>query len=228
MQLVVLAGGKGTRMQHLTRDRPKPLLMVGAQTLIEHILDAFPDEVDEYIFVIGYRGDMIRKTFGRAINGKPVFYAVQDDQHGTYHALLCAKEFLESGSRFFVVNGDDLHGNGAIRKCLNYERALIVSRAEDPRPYGVVECNPFLKVLSITEKPEKPESNLVSTGVYLLDSHVFEFPPRPQNGEYYLSAAVASMLKEYPVFAVETDHWTPVTSPEDLVRLRASIANDRK
>lgn len=217
MKCVVLAAGKGTRMLPLTLDTPKPLLEVAGRPLLEHIMEAFPEEVDEYILVVGYLGNKIQDYFGSEFNGKKISYVIQDEPMGTFHALSLARKNLKSGERFFVVHGDDLHGAESIRESLKHPRALIVSHAEDPRPYGVVRTNLAGQIIEIEEKPEKPKTNLVSTGLLLLDCEVFNYPPDVHsNGEYYLTSSLSQMLEKHPLYAVESSFWFPVSTPSDL------------
>ncbi|MBU6390492.1 NTP transferase domain-containing protein, partial [Patescibacteria group bacterium] len=87
MQAVILAAGRGVRMNHLTANTPKPLLSVGKANLIEWKLSALPTEFDEIIIIVGYLGEQIRKHFGDQFGGKRVRYAEQKDLNGTGGAL---------------------------------------------------------------------------------------------------------------------------------------------
>ncbi len=225
MKCIILAGGRGTRMLPLTATTPKPLLTVGGVSLLEHIADLFPTEVDEFIVVIGYLGEQIQSHIGTTLAGRPVSYAMQNDARGTYDALLAARNHLGEGERFFVVYGDDLHDAEAIRKMLDHEHALLVSEVENPSAYGVVVTGENNCVREIQEKPEHPPTNLVSTGVLLLSSHVFDHSPEPGNkGELVLADAVGLMLRDFPVYAVPARFWFPVTTPDDLARLEEHLS----
>lgn len=205
-------------MRPLTDTCHKSLLAVAGSPLIEHIAAALPDEVDEFILVVGYLGDKIRDFFGQTLLGKPITYVTQIETKGTYHALSLTRHLIRPGERFFVLNGDDLHGADGLKACLAYPRAVLVSSIDDPRPYGNVEIDSYGVVASIVEKPLEPKGNFVSTGVFLLDSNIFNFPPKPHpvNGEYFLATAVADMLKKHPYNAVSSTFWFPVTTPEHI------------
>ena len=207
-------------MGSLTESCPKPLLRIGGVPLIEHIASRLPREVDEFIVVVGYLGHMIRDYCGDEFLGRRVRYVEDTELKGTYRALEMARPYLVEGERFFVLYADDIHGAYGLRECLKYERALLVSWVEDPRPYGVVELGRDNFVHSIEEKPENPKTNIVSTGVLLLDTNIFKYKPRlhPAKNEYFLAEAVADMLVDYPIAAVTSSLWLPVTTPEDLTR----------
>ena len=65
MKSVVLAAGEGTRLRPLTRTRPKPMLPIGNQPLLEHVLEAAREAgIDEFVFVVGYKRERIQNHFG--------------------------------------------------------------------------------------------------------------------------------------------------------------------
>ncbi len=219
MKAIILAAGKGTRMHPLTQRCPKPLVVLGGRTLLDHIVSQLPSEVDELIIVVGYLGHMIRHYCGIRFMGRRVTYIEQDEAKGTYHALKLTEHLLKSGERFFVMSADDLHGKGAFRECLKYQRALIVSEIDDPRPYGVVEVDGTGSIASIEEKPEYPKTNLVSTNAWLLDYNIFKFsaPLHRTKREYLLPCAAQKMIAYYPVKVVRSSFWYPISTPEDVL-----------
>lgn len=226
MKAIILAAGEGRRMRPLTENIPKPLLQIQDKPLIEHIVERLPKEIDELIIVIGYLGEMIRDYCGENFLGRPVTYVEQSAPLGTYHAVSLAKDFVKEGGRFFVLNGEDIINKESFQECLNYPRAVIVSEAIDPRPFGVIELDENGFLVNIVEKPEFPKTNLVNTGAALLDSNIFKYPGEQHpNGEFYLPTVIGKMLKDYPVKAVHAENWLIVTAPADLVRVEQILAD---
>ena len=85
---VILAAGKGSRLQCEKDEIPKALRQVGGKALIEHVLAGIDFVAPEDItIVIGVMGDKIREYLGDKYN-----YVWQKEQHGTAHAMLCAEE----------------------------------------------------------------------------------------------------------------------------------------
>ena len=73
------------------------------------------------------------------------------------------------------------------------------------------------RILEIVEKPENPSSNLVSTGVKVLDSRIFKYPlVQHPNGEYYITYPLAQLAKEHEIKAVKASFWLPIGYPEDI------------
>lgn len=100
-QVLILAGGKGTRMKS---DRPKTLNLINRKTILSHILDKVEKTaVIKPSVVVGYKGDEIIKEIGNKCD-----YIYQDEQLGTGHAVMCAKKVLEGkdAENILVLPGD--------------------------------------------------------------------------------------------------------------------------
>ena len=218
MKAIILAAGEGARMRPLTLKIPKPLLKVGGRPILEYIVSRLPDAINELILVVGYMGERIKDYCGDNFLGKQTRYIWQDKQLGTYHALKLCESLIKKNERFLVLCADDIHGKKGIENCLNYKYALVVAEVKDPRRFGVVRLNNDSSVAEIKEKPENPFSNLVSTGILLLDSEIFKYKADIHpNGEYYLTDALSKMLKDgHKIFAVKSTLWLPIGHPEDI------------
>lgn len=203
-------------MRPLTLNKPKPLLEVCGKSLIEHIIGNLPQEIDELIVVIGYKGEQIKKFLGERFNGLKVNYVWQKEKLGTGHALkLC--EPLLGKDKFLMLFADDIHGREGLENLLKHDRAILTAEADDPRRFGVLSVNENGRIIDFEEKPENPKSKIVSTGAMVLDEGIFKYKPRLHpNGEYYLTTMIEQMLKEREVFAVRSSLWISTAVPEDL------------
>lgn len=223
MQCVILAAGKGTRLRPLTEARPKPLVPVAGKPLLDHIVSALPSSVDELIIVTGYLGELIEAYCGTEFHGRKVTYVTQEVQDGTAKALWLCKKHLKG--RFLLMFADDIHGKEDIARVTSFSRGLLAMSSDAPQKFGVIVQNADGTLAEIIEKPEHPPSNLVSTGVLVLDEHVFEFEPeREVNGEFYLTEVIERYAKEYPVAVVEERLWIPIGYPEDIEAAEKTLA----
>jgi len=221
MKAIILAGGEGMRMRPLTDDKPKQLVEVAGKPILDHILEALPPEITELILVIGYRGDQIRAHYGSEHRGRPIAYVAQTERKGTMHALRLCESYLKERERFLVMYADDVHGMDGLAACVaSPALTLSVLSVEDPRRFGVVETNAEGRIVDLVEKPENPKSNLVSTGVFVLDKNIFRYrAARLLNGEEYLAEAVAAMIRDGRTFyAVPSSLWIPIGYPGDIER----------
>ena len=99
---VVLAAGKGTRMES---DRPKVLIEVCGRPMIHYVLDALAaGGIERFIVVVGYRADDVKRELS---DRSAVSFALQEEQHGTGHAVMMAREQLAGHDGVvMVVTGD--------------------------------------------------------------------------------------------------------------------------
>ena len=217
MQCIILAAGKGTRLRPLTENTPKQLVKVAGKALLDHIVSALPSSVDELIIVTGYLEEQIKAHCGNEYFGKKVTYITQEKPSGTAHALWLCKDNLKG--RFLFMFGDDIHGRQDIARVTSYTRAMLTLTTETPERFGIVVRHPDGTLAEIIEKPKHPPSNLASTGVMVLDEHIFEYPPTVEtNGEYYLTDVIAEYAKDYPIAVVEQTLWIPIGYPEDITK----------
>lgn len=161
-------------------------------------------------------------SFGRF----KISYVTQSEKLGTYHALKLCEPLLDDGEKFLFLFADDLHGKEGLKMCADSAgMCLLVSEAEDPKKFGVVEIGSDGSIKSFEEKPENPKSNLVSTGVMLLDKEVFKYPARlAPSGEYYLTDSLAQMLLAgRKIYAIKSNFWLPIGYPEDLKKAEEKL-----
>ncbi len=206
-------------MRPLTVDTPKPMLKISGKPILERILNDLPESVNEVILVVGYLKEKIINYFDDRFGRFKIQYVVQEDKLGTYRALELCRNLIDDNEKFIVMYADDLHGAENFRKCSEAKDCSILTlEADDPGRFGVVEVSSEGVVVGIEEKPENPKSNLVSTGVLVLDKGIFNYPARQHsNGEYYLTDSVAQMIKAGHRFqAIKSNFWLPIGYLEDL------------
>ena len=220
MQAVILAAGKGTRMKELTQSVPKPMLMVNGKTLIEHKLDALPEDVDEVILVVGYQADAIRDYFKDEFGGRRIRYVMQENLDGTAGALWLARPYLSE--RFVVMMGDDLYAREDVEACLaSPDWSVLVEDTETMASGGRMVMDSSGHIVDIEEGDHTGKPGLMNTNLLALDPRLFEYPLVPKaegSDEYGLPQTVlaASKASGIPLAAVRSTFWIQVTAPEDL------------
>lgn len=225
MDLVILAAGRGTRMQPLTDATPKPLLPVAGKPILQHTIDTLQHTVENVYIVAGYQ----KKQFATycANNGIDATIIEQEDALGTGHAALQAAEHVTGD--VLIVNGDDIYGE-ALTQLAEYETGVLAAEAENPENYGVLRTENGA-VQEIIEKPETPPSTLVNTGCYKVQADFFpllknlEKSPR---GEYEITDAITTYLQQRTVNLVETDQWLPCSYPWQLITANETLLHTRE
>lgn len=201
-------------MRPLTLVRPKPLVEVGGKPLIEHTLDALPADITSVVVVVAYLGEQIRERLGSAYKGKEIVYAQQGALQSTGGALMSARDLLDE--RFLVVLADDLHAPEPLARLVRHPLGLLAAESDTPELFGVVTRTQEGLLRDIVEKPEHPTSNLINTGVMMLDRRVFSYEVPLVGDELRLTDMLTALAAEVPV-AVEVQHrFCAVGRPEDI------------
>ncbi len=218
MQAVILAAGQSTRTFPLTITRPKPLLLLANKTLLEHKLDALYGLVDEITIVVGYKQEMIKKAIGHEHRGMRIHYIEQAEQKGTGHAFLLAKSHVKG--KFIAMYGDDWYSASDIKACAKYSHAVVVAEVDHPEHFGVIKHESMM-LKDILEKPSNPPSNLVNTGLYMLDEHIFEHLEHigvSERGDIEFPPALVALSKEKPVHCIPAKEYFSIGYPWDLLK----------
>jgi len=229
MQAVVLAAGKGTRLQPLTDDKPKVLVEVNGTPLIQDVFDNLIDAgATELVVVVGYKAEQIIDRYGDEYDGVPITYAHQREQLGLAHAILQAEPHVDGD--FMLMLGDNVfRGNlGDVTNRQQEDRAdaaFLVEEVpyEEASRYGVLDTNEYGEVVEVVEKPDDPPSNLVMTGFYTFTPAIFHACHLVQpsdRGEYELPDAIDLLIQSgRTIDAIRLDGWrVDVGYPEDRDR----------
>lgn len=185
MKALILAGGRGKRMEQLSESENKCMLTLHGKHLIEYSLDsaaAIP-EVAEIVIVVGYRAESIINRFGTLYKGKQVRYVIQQKQAGVVHAMDCAKGYIGNDD-FFLFLGDEviLGGRHAAMLDLMRKEDLFCVCGVFPqknletikRTYSLIH-GPDDRIYRLIEKPRKPFNTLMGTGNILFRRAIFDY-----------------------------------------------------
>ncbi len=166
----IMLGGLGKRLRPLTKDIPKPMLMIGNKPILERIFDLLIDQgFKDFYFSINFKGDLIEKYFGDGSKwGVNITYINEDKQMGTAGSLsLIKKKFLND---ILVLNGDLFTDMNFVKlldfhKYKNSDATMVVNEKEFEIPYGVITLKND-KILKISEKPKTKFH--INSGIYVL------------------------------------------------------------
>ena len=220
MDGIILAGGKGTRMQPLTFDTPKPLLEVQGKPILEWSLMGMRPVVDHVLIVVKYLKEQIEAFMARQTIFEQYTLVEQlPEPLGTGHALMCCAQHLRSRD-FLVQNGDDLFGARDLAKLAAVPLGILTIPRNDPEKYGVAVMDNDGRLSRLHEKPEPgtyPLPVQANIGAYKMDTRIFDYDlPRSPRGEYEITDYVSWLAANYAVEVVPADFWFPIGSPEDL------------
>lgn len=183
---MILAGGQGTRLLPLTRDRAKPVVPLANRPFLAYQLALLRSHgVTDVVLACSYRVDDVRAALGDGRElGVALRYVVEDEPLGTGGGVRHAAD-LAAGT-VFVLNGDiltdaDLTAMGRFHEARGSRSTIFLTRVSDPRQYGLVETAADGRVERFREKPGPAEAvttDTVNAGIYLLDAALLaRIPP---------------------------------------------------
>jgi glucose-1-phosphate thymidylyltransferase len=237
MKGIVLAGGLGKRLGTLTRITNKHLLPVYDRPMIYYPLQTLVDAgLSQILIVTGgsNAGDFLRLLGnGEEFGLKHLDYTYQRGEGGIAEALGLAEHFA-GGEPLVVMLGDNLVEK-SIRPYVERFAAsgrgakLLLKEVEDPQRFGVAELRGD-RIVGIEEKPARPKSNLVVTGIYMFDRQVFEIIKtlKPSaRGELEISDVNNAYIQRgLMTYEILDGWWTDAGLPETLYRA-ATLVRER-
>jgi len=176
--VVIMAGGKGARLDPFTKILPKPLIPIGEKPIIELIMDNFKKYgFNKFLISLNYRAEMIKTYFSENPNNYQIDYVQEKKFLGTVGALSLVKSKLRDT---FILSNCDIIIDANFDKLLNYHRenknkATILAVMRHIRiPYGILK----MQNADLDEFIEKPEYHfIVNSGIYALEPEIIDLIP---------------------------------------------------
>jgi histidinol-phosphate phosphatase family protein len=175
-QLVILAGGKGTRLRERLGDLPKSMIPIGGKPLLEHQIElARKHAFTDIVIFAGYRADAIQNHFGQGDKlGVQLRYEIESEPLGTAGAVLAGLESL--AEHFAVIYGDvmvnvDLERIWRKHLASGADATLLLHPNDHPFDSDLVEIDQTGWITAFHNRPHPAEAyfqNLVNAGLYVL------------------------------------------------------------
>jgi len=214
LPVVIMAGGKGTRLKPLTNIIPKPLLPIGEKTILETIMDKFMDiGCSAFYLSVNYKADSIRHYFDTLErNNYTISYFKEDKPLGTIGSLFLLKRIINQ--TFFISNCDiiieeDYSEIYKYHKANSNEITIVAALKHYPIPYGTIETGENGKLITLTEKPELTFK--INSGMYILEPHLLL--EIPNNSFYHITDLIEKVKKrkgQIGVFPVSEKSWKDI------------------
>jgi len=224
MKALILVGGYGTRLRPLTLSVPKPVVEFANKPSIIHQVEALAEAgVDEVVLAVNYQPELMSAcmTAWEKKLGVKITYSQETKPLGTAGPLALARDLLNDGQPFFVLNSDvicpfpfkDLL---AFHKKHGGEGTIMVTKVEEPSKYGVVVANEKGQILKFVEKPQIFVGNKINAGIYIFSPEILNrIEVRPTSIEKEI---FPKMAEEQKLFCMDLEgFWMDVGQPKDFL-----------
>jgi glucose-1-phosphate thymidylyltransferase len=233
---VVLAGGTGSRLMPLTKVTNKHLLPIGKKPMIYYPIEKLTSiGIDKILIVTGveYMGDVVGLLGSGRDFACQFTYKVQDEAGGIAQALGLAEGFSH-GDQLVAILGDNIfeanlkqYADRFISQKIGAR--VLLKQVANPQRFGVAEMSDG-KVISIEEKPKKPRSDYIITGIYFYDNAVFDIIRTLQpsaRGELEISDVNnAYITKGQLAYDILDGWWTDAGTFESLNRANKLVIKE--
>ena len=203
--VVIMAGGKGDRMDPFTKILPKPLIPIGDKPILELIIQEFRKHgMREFILVLNYKAEMIESYFNNIEKDYTIKYIRESESMGTAGGLKLLNDIV---GQTFIVSNCDVIVKANLNEVVNFHRekeadlTIISSIQHHKIPYGVIQFRNGGEVVDMIEKPEYTFT--VNTGLYIVSKEILKFIPK--DTAVGMDALIADLLRNkkkvltYPV-----------------------------
>ncbi|MDO5846492.1 MAG: sugar phosphate nucleotidyltransferase [Methanocorpusculum sp.] len=216
VQALILAGGEGTRLRPLTKNRPKVLLPVGNKPILGYVLDAVVKAgIRDITVVVGYQKEQVMKF----LNTYPldVNVVIQPKQLGSYDAMVCGAKNIHGDA--IVLSGDNYIDAASLSALLEHKNSILAAPHQRPWEYGVV-FQQDMHLLDIKDAAEHvTPGSLVSCGMYYFEKEYLDFIV--QNGIHAIMHEFRT--GRYAAGVVVANDWRDASNPRDLIALNAHV-----
>jgi len=211
MKAVIPCAKKKETLFPLSETKPTGLMPIAEKTIIDHLISSLEDVgVDEVYLVTNYKEEDFRQEYDDQPN---ITIVHQEELNGTAGAIETC-DFIKDD--FLVVNGDvitsteDLDALIEKHESSDSSTTILATDNEKPEKFGVLSIRDD-KVLEIVEKPEKPENNLINTGIYVFSPSIIENIRNLEEDETSITDAVSRILENEEVqFQLVKNYWSDI------------------
>ena len=185
MDVLVLAGGLGTRLRPLTEGRAKPLLRILDKTLLERVVECVPEDmVDRVVVAAGYGVDEIIQFSESGSAPYEISISVESEPLGTGGAVAHAVPMLTGTGPVIILNGDLISSVDVRSLLIQHQKTgalatLSLWEVEDPSRFGVCDLDDSGMIRRFQEKPDMGTefSNLINAGCSIVERGILNSLP---------------------------------------------------
>ena len=226
MNVVILAGGFGTRLQSVVKDVPKPMADIDGtpflELLMREVLFCDPERI---VLCVSYLKDVVKNHFGDSFLGVPVLYSEESEPLGTGGAIKQAFD-LFGLDEAVVLNGDtyvQTDYRAFIEKSASEKLAVLLKQVDNANRYGRARVENG-RIVSLLEKSPEQTAGLINAGVYKIRRDLFKAGlPKKFSFEKDVLEPEIGALK--PLYVQADDYFIDIGIPDSYAQARRELKN---
>ena len=224
--VVIMAGGKGTRLYPYTKVLPKPLIPIGEHTITEHIMARFEEYgCDDFIMIVNHKKNMLKAYFADTEPVINIRFIDEDIPLGTGGGLKLIEGLVDRP--FFMTNCDVLvfADYSEMIKTHNDSRNIITLVCVTKTftiPYGTVELDNVGAVSALTEKPSF--SFLTNTGFYIIDPKFLKYIN--PDSVTHITETIQRCIEageRIGIFPISEEQWSDMGQLDEMEKMRKRL-----
>lgn len=222
LPVVIMAGGKGTRLKPLTNVIPKPLIPIGDKTILEEIMDKFESiGCSKFYMSVNYKYDVLQFYLDRLEHKYDISFFQEEKPLGTIGSVSLLKNKITTP--FFVSNCDIMIEQD-FRDVYEYhvnnknDITIITAVKNYQIPYGVIETGEDGLMTGLTEKPDL--NYMINTGVYILQPELID--EIPVNEFFHITDLMDKVRRRggrVGCFPVSEKSWTDIGEWSEYLKM---------
>ncbi len=229
MQIVILAGGEGSRLRPLTSDTPKPLVRMLGEPVIKRLLSLlFTCGFREATVADYYLADKLEESLGGFSNGIKLSYVREDAPLGTAG---CVRKAWNGSDDVLVVSGDSVCGFDFNKICRYHKKmsadvTIVTHKVADPREYGLVTADEKGGVIGFLEKPgyDSCLTDVANTGTYVISSDIIARIPKDEKTDFAMDVFPQLLKEDKRLFAyTESKIWHDIGDIPSLLNCQREL-----
>jgi D-glycero-alpha-D-manno-heptose 1-phosphate guanylyltransferase len=228
LEVIVLAGGQGRRLQSVVSDLPKPMANISGRPFLWWLLTRLSQQgVDRVILSVGYKAESIQDYFGDHFNGIDIAYSVESEPLGTGGAIRFALE--QAGEAQAVVLNGDTYSDidlWRLRDKLESSRGNLVmalTHLDDVSRYGAVLFDEETETIVSFNEKEGGSAGYINAGIYCLRRDIFDRYPVPSRFSFERDFLTKWLSEIRPVAFPGVSAFIDIGVPEDFALAQTLI-----
>ncbi len=224
--VVIMAGGKGTRLYPYTKILPKPLIPMGDIPIVERIIDKFNQfGASDFYMTLNYRKEMIKAYFNDSEHAYTIHYVEEDKPLGTAGSIRLISNRFDTS---VIISNCDILIDADYEGILRYHQkngnqmTIVSSVKKIVVPYGVLNTIEGGEVIGMEEKPEM--SYFINTGMYVIEPEIIELIP--EDTFFHMTDLAQALLDQgmkVGTYPISEDSFLDMGEFEEMKRMEEKL-----